>query len=242
MTRRALIRLASGTRPSATLSPIRFKKIFQQPLEGGFVMVVVCFPLAEIWDEILPNLSRGIPASVRIEALATTLIRPAFRERGFRQSRSPRPGRALSTGSSGVRRRSPQLVVTKRRDLGLRHSQHLGGVNLRELARFKDLIQRIGQAQLRLTRAGIGKPRSANTFPVPRVTGSLRSAFRLAIVLLVIPRSGPTNLRNAEGISRVFLDRRGKAQEVALGGPDPMQRLLVCSQDTSHHSVIPVLG
>ena len=55
-------------------------------------------------------------------------------------------------------------------------------------------------------------------------------------------RSGSTELRNAEGISHVFLDRRGKAQEVALGGPDPMQRLLVRSQDTSHATIIPVLG
>ena len=53
---------------------------------------------------------------------------------------------------------------------------------------------------------------------------------------------GPTELRNAEGIPHVFLDRCGKAQEVALGGPDPMQRLLVRRQDTSHHSIIPVLG
>ena len=51
-----------------------------------------------------------------------------------------------------------QLVVTKRRDLRLRHSQHLGGIGLRELARFKHLIQRIRQAQLGLTLGGIGKP------------------------------------------------------------------------------------
>jgi hypothetical protein len=55
-------------------------------------------------------------------------------------------------------------------------------------------------------------------------------------------RRGPTELRNAEGVSHVFLDRRGKAQEVALGGPHPMQRLLVRSQDTSHHAIIPILG
>jgi hypothetical protein len=48
--------------------------------------------------------------------------------------------------------------VTKRRDLGLRDRQHLGGIGLRELVRFKHLIQRIGQAQLRLTFGGLGKP------------------------------------------------------------------------------------
>ncbi len=51
-----------------------------------------------------------------------------------------------------------QLVVTKRRDLGLRDSQHLGGIGLRDLARFKLLIQRIRQAQLGLTLGTIGKP------------------------------------------------------------------------------------
>ena len=77
--------------------------------------------------------------------------------------------------------------MTKRGDLRLRDSQHLGSIGLREPARFKHLIQGIGKAQLGLTLDGIRDPRSANTFPVPRVTGSLRSAFRLAIVLLVIP-------------------------------------------------------
>ena len=35
-----------------------------------------------------------------------------------------------------------QLVVTKRRDLRLRYPKHLGGIGLRDLARFKFLIQR----------------------------------------------------------------------------------------------------
>ena len=51
-----------------------------------------------------------------------------------------------------------QLVVTKRRHLGLRDSQHLGGIGLRELARFKHLIQRIRQAQLGLTLGSVGEP------------------------------------------------------------------------------------
>src|SRR5687768_11430818 len=41
-------------------------------------------------------------------------------------------------------------------------------------------------------------------------------------------------LCDAEGVAHVLLDRRRKAQEIALGRPDPMQRLLVGSQDTSH--------
>jgi hypothetical protein len=45
-----------------------------------------------------------------------------------------------------------QIVVTKRRYPWLRH--HLGRIGLRELARFKDLIKRVGQAQLGLTLGG----------------------------------------------------------------------------------------
>ena len=47
-------------------------------------------------------------------------------------------------------------------------------------------------------------------------------------------RRGSTELCDTEGVSHVLLDRRGKAQEVALGRPDPMQRFLVGSLDTSH--------
>jgi hypothetical protein len=53
---------------------------------------------------------------------------------------------------------------------------------------------------------------------------------------------GSAELRDAEGISHVLLDRCGKAQEIALGGPDPMERLLVGGEDTSHCVIIPVLG
>ena len=42
-------------------------------------------------------------------------------------------------------REARQLVVTKRRDLRLGDSQHLGGIGLREPSRFKHLIQGIGQ-------------------------------------------------------------------------------------------------
>src|SRR6478752_7429577 len=55
-------------------------------------------------------------------------------------------------------RKPRQLVVTKRRDLGLCDSQHLGGVGLRKLAHFKHLVQCVGQPQLRLTLGGVGKP------------------------------------------------------------------------------------
>src|SRR5688572_11896304 len=48
--------------------------------------------------------------------------------------------------------------MTKRRTLRLRDSQHLGCIGLGELARFKHLIEGIGQAQFRLTLGGVGKP------------------------------------------------------------------------------------
>src|SRR6185503_14348077 len=41
-----------------------------------------------------------------------------------------------------------QLVVTKRRNLWLRDTQHLGRIGLRELARLEHLIQGVGQTQL----------------------------------------------------------------------------------------------
>src|SRR5687768_11136417 len=49
-------------------------------------------------------------------------------------------------------------------------------------------------------------------------------------------------LCDPESVAHVLLDRRRKAQEIALGRPDPMQRSLVGSQDTSHLRIIPVLG
>src|SRR5438876_9336141 len=48
--------------------------------------------------------------------------------------------------------------MTKRRNLRLRDPQHLGSIGLRELARFKHLIQGIGQAQLGLTLGSVGEP------------------------------------------------------------------------------------
>ena len=55
-------------------------------------------------------------------------------------------------------------------------------------------------------------------------------------------RRGTAELRDTESVAHVLLDRRRKAQEIALGGPDPMQRFLVGSRDTSHLKIIPVLG
>src|SRR5262249_22122494 len=49
-------------------------------------------------------------------------------------------------------------------------------------------------------------------------------------------------LRDAESVPHVVLHRRGKAQKVALGRPDPVQRLLVGGRDTTHFTIISVLG
>ena len=38
------------------------------------------------------------------------------------------------------------------------------------------------------------------------------------------------------------LDRRWKTQKIALGRPDPVQRLLVGGRNTTHFMIIPVLG
>ena len=55
-------------------------------------------------------------------------------------------------------------------------------------------------------------------------------------------RRSTAELRDTESVAHVLLDRRRKAQEIALGGPHPMQRFLVGSPDTSHFKIIPVLG
>ena len=55
-------------------------------------------------------------------------------------------------------------------------------------------------------------------------------------------RRGAAELRYAEGVAHVLFDARGKAQEIALGGPDPVQRFLVGSRDPSHCPIIPLLG
>jgi hypothetical protein len=55
-------------------------------------------------------------------------------------------------------------------------------------------------------------------------------------------RRGTAELRDTESVAHVLLDGRRKAQEIALGGPHPMQRFLVGSRDTSHFKIIPVLG
>jgi hypothetical protein len=82
-----------------------------------------------------------------------------------------------------LKREAGQPVVAKRREAGLRDAKRLGSRGLRKLARFEYLIQGIGEAQPDLALGGSGNPRSANTFWVPRVTGSVHSTFRLAIVL-----------------------------------------------------------
>jgi hypothetical protein len=55
-------------------------------------------------------------------------------------------------------------------------------------------------------------------------------------------RRYPPELRDAERVTHVLLDRRRKRQEVALGRPNPMQRLFAGGQDTAHFTIIPVLG
>src|SRR2546427_821094 len=47
-------------------------------------------------------------------------------------------------------REAGQLVVTQRRNLWLRDSQHLGSISLRKLTVFEHLVQRVRQPQLRL--------------------------------------------------------------------------------------------
>ena len=54
-------------------------------------------------------------------------------------------------------RKARQLVVAEGGDLRLRQSQHLGRLGLRERACVHHLIERIGEAQLRITFGGIGK-------------------------------------------------------------------------------------
>jgi hypothetical protein len=44
----------------------------------------------------------------------------------------------------------------------------------------------------------------------------------------------PPNCAMPRAFTHVLFDARGKAQEIALGGPDPVQRFLVGSRDASH--------
>jgi len=55
-------------------------------------------------------------------------------------------------------------------------------------------------------------------------------------------RRDSAKLRDAESVPHVVLDRRWKAQKVALGRPDPVQRLLVGSRNATHIVIIPILG
>jgi hypothetical protein len=99
---------------------------------------------------------------------------PAFRERGFcRITISTSWSGAVSRFIKRLTEKPAQLVVTKRRDLRLRYSQHFGCVCLRELPLLQHLIQRIREAQLGLTLGRVGEPRSAKMLAVPRVTGRL---------------------------------------------------------------------
>jgi hypothetical protein len=47
-------------------------------------------------------------------------------------------------------------------------------------------------------------------------------------------RRRPAELSDAERVAHVVLDCRRKCQEIALGGPYPMQRVLVGSRNTAH--------
>ena len=46
-------------------------------------------------------------------------------------------------------------------------------------------------------------------------------------------RPSTAELRDTKSVAHVLLDRRRKAQEIALGRSDPMQRCLVGGQDTT---------
>jgi hypothetical protein len=47
---------------------------------------------------------------------------------------------------------------------------------------------------------------------------------------------------SCHSVPHVLLDHRWKAQKVALGRPDPVQRRLVGGRNTTHSMIIPVLG
>jgi hypothetical protein len=55
-------------------------------------------------------------------------------------------------------------------------------------------------------------------------------------------RRGSAELRHAEGVFHVLLDRRGNAQEIALGGSDPMRRFSSAARTRRTYTIIPVLG
>src|SRR5688572_6515811 len=55
-------------------------------------------------------------------------------------------------------------------------------------------------------------------------------------------RRGSAELCDTESVSHVLLDGRWKAQGIALGGSNPMQRFLVGRQDTSHLDDYPISG
>ena len=67
-------------------------------------------------------------------------------------------------------------------------------------------------------------------------------AWRTSNLSRASPSRGSAELSDAEGVPHVVLDRHWKAQKVALGRPDPVQRLLVGGRDTTHFMIIPVLG
>src|ERR1044072_6939397 len=82
----------------------------------------------------------------------------------------------------------------KRGDLRLSDSQHLGSIGLPELPLSPPLVQRMGQAQFRLTLNGIGKaqvgeyiPGAASDYLVPFSVSAChsvpRSLFRRSLVV-----------------------------------------------------------
>src|SRR5262245_18261687 len=89
-----------------------------------------------------------------------------------------------------------QLVVTERRNLGLRNSQHLGCICLREFPLFKYLIQRIGEAQLGLTLGCVWEPQVGEY--VAATAGDRLSPFSVSAC-----HSAPRNLsRRSSGARR----------------------------------------
>jgi hypothetical protein len=55
-------------------------------------------------------------------------------------------------------------------------------------------------------------------------------------------RRSAAELRDAGRVPHVVLHRHWKAQKIALGRPDPVQRFLVGGRNTTHSIIIPVLG
>jgi hypothetical protein len=106
-----------------------------------------------------------------------------------------------------------QLVATKRGNLRLRDSQHLGSIHLGELALFEHLIQGVGQAQLGLTLGSVGKPKVREH--ISGAAGDRFFAFTASTC-----HSAPRNLSPR-------FSAFGDEIDIPLGGPDAGWRLLL---------------